>query len=119
MKYKTTGIVLKSIRYRDNDRIVQIFTREFGKVSYLVHAPASKRAVCRTPYLQALTLLSLEVDHRDKRDLQHIVEATPLKFHPDLLADTTKSAIAFFIAETVCSALYANEQDVNLFDYLE
>ncbi|MBP5318565.1 MAG: DNA repair protein RecO [Paludibacteraceae bacterium] len=119
MKYKTKGIVLKSTRYRDNDRIVQIYTQDFGKVSYLVHAPASKRSVCRTPYLQALSVLSLEVDHHDKRELQHIVETSPLELHPGILADPLKAAIAFFMADLAAAALYSADQDEDLFDFLE
>lgn len=119
MKQKTQGIVLRSMRYRDNDRIVDIYTRDFGKISYLVHAPASKRAACRAQYLQVLTVLSMEVDHHDKRQLQRIVEATPVELHPDILADPLKAAIAFFMADLAGAALYASDQDEDLYDFLE
>ena len=75
MIYKTKGIVLESFKYRDNQSIVHVLTEEFGKVSYLVYAPQSKRASIRQSNMQVLSILDMEVEHLPHRDLQRIKEA--------------------------------------------
>lgn len=44
MLYSTKGIVLRLVQYKDNSYIAEIYTQKFGKLSFSVHRPQSKKA---------------------------------------------------------------------------
>ena len=72
MQVKTTGIVLHSIKYSDSANIVTVYTRHFGRVSYMVHGVNKKKSVCRPAYLQALSMLEMDVYHVPGKSIQRI-----------------------------------------------
>ncbi len=43
MTTSTSAIVLSKIRYKDNDIIVKIFTREYGAISFIVKGSAKSK----------------------------------------------------------------------------
>ena len=114
----TEGVVLKSRKYKENSHIVQIYTRQLGKQSYLVHAPQSKRARFRASYLLPLSLLDLEVSHRPLRELGEIADARPRGLFPSISAHPVKASLAFFIADVVSATQLQGERDDMLFEYL-
>ena len=114
----TPGIVLKYWKYKENDCIVQIYTRELGRQSYLVHAPQSKRSKFRAAYLQPLSCLDLEVTHSPKRDLGSIADARPSHVHLSLSSDPVKASLSFFLADLIAATQLQGERDEELFDYL-
>lgn len=118
MQHSTQGIVLTTTRYKDNAYIVNIFTRDFGKVSYMVHHPQSKKAKVRTQHLGAMTLLDLEVLHRENKEIQQLSEA---KLHPlsyALYEDPAKISICLFMADVVQKSLETSNADTDLFQFL-
>lgn len=119
MIYKTKGIVLETFKYRDNQSIVHILTEEFGKVSYLVYAPQSKRASIRQSNMQVLSILDMEVEHLPHRDLQRIKEARLSCINHGILSDPIKMSISFFIAEITDKCIYSSEKDTILFGFIK
>ena len=119
MIYKTKGIVLESFKYRDNQSIVHVLTEEFGKVSYLVYAPQSKRASIRQSNMQVLSILDMEVEHLPHRDLQRIKEARLSCINHGILSDPIKISISFFIAEITDKCIYSSEKDTALFGFIK
>lgn len=115
---RTRGIVLKCVGFRDNKSIAHILTEEFGKISYLVYAPQSKKARIRQYNLQPLTVLELDVEHIPQRELQQIKEAHPVSLNSTLLTDPAKMAICFFMAEVIDKSTGAIEKDTSLFRFL-
>ena len=75
MLYKTQGIVLHSLPYKDVYTILHIYTKDFGRVSYLVSRKSSKRSSLSRSLFMPLSILDLEVEHLNKRDIQRIKEA--------------------------------------------
>ena len=63
MQVKTNGIVLHSIKYSDSATIVTMYTRQFGRVSYMVNAVNKKKSVYRASFLHPLSILELDVFH--------------------------------------------------------
>ena len=74
MMEKTRGIVLRTIRYSDAALIADIYTESRGTLGFLVRVPRSRKSVIRNVLLSPLTLLELEIDYRENRKLQRLVD---------------------------------------------
>ena len=68
MLYKTQGIVLHSLPYKDVYTILHIYTKDFGRVSYMVARKRGKRSSVSQALFMPLSVLDLEVEHQNKRD---------------------------------------------------
>lgn len=118
MQHSTQGIVLGVTRYKDNAYIATIYTQLFGKVSYAVYNPQSKRAKVRMPHLSPMTLLEMEVTHRDNKDIQQINE---VKLHPlsySLHDNPIQNSLCFFMAEVIQKSIEAKNADTELFAFM-
>lgn len=118
MLQKTEAIVLHALKYGEQKMIVDMFTREMGRQSFVVPVPKSGRAKVGKQLLQPLTLLMIEADVRPQASLQRLREATMLVPLGQLLADPSKLAIALFVAEFLYHALRGEQRDAVLFDYV-
>jgi DNA repair protein RecO (recombination protein O) len=115
---KTEGIVLHSLKYGEQRVIVDIFTREQGRLSFIVPVPRSERSKIKKQYLQPLTLLQLECDVRPQQQLQKLRDASLLQPLPSLLSDPKKLTICLFVSEFLYHALKGEQQNTPLFDYV-
>ena len=118
MNTKSEAIVLHTLRYGDSRLIVDMFTREHGRLSFAVPAPRSSRSKLKKQYFQPLTLLHIEADVRPTQQLHRLKDASLLTPLPSLLADAQKLAIGLFIAEFLYHALRQEQCNVPLFDYV-
>ena len=76
MLYSTKGIVLRLVQYKDNSYIAEIYTQRFGKISFSVHRPQSKKATIRNYHLMPFSLLDMQIEYKENRDIQKIREAS-------------------------------------------
>ena len=119
MYQKTTGIVLHSLKYNDTSNIVDIYTRESGRASFLVKLPKSRKGGVRPVLFQPLAIVELEADFRPTASIHYIKEAKSaypfrsLPYHP------YKMSIAMFLAEFLYRALREEEPNEPLFAYLQ
>ena len=118
MKTKTEAIVLHSVKYGEQKLIVEMFTRQCGRLSFAVQLPRSAHAKLKKQYFQPLTLLYIEADIRQQVQLQKISEASLLTPLPSLLSDPSKLAIGLFVCEFLYHALRDEQQNAPLFDYI-
>jgi len=120
MRFTTEAIVISSIKYGEADLIVKCFTASSGLRSYLLrNILKSKKGKLRTAMFQSLTLLTVEVFHKDKGILERIHEAKILYPLKTLQNDFSKTAIVFFIADVLRYAIQEEEQNIALFDFLK
>ena len=75
-----TGIVLHTLKYNDTSNIVDIYTEQSGRVSFLVKIPRSRKTGVRSVLFQPLAIVELEADVRPTSSLHRIREAKSL--HP-------------------------------------
>ena len=119
MQIKTTGIVLHTLKYSDSATIVTIYTRQFGRASYMAYGANKKKAVCRSAVLQPLSIVELDVAHTPTKEIQRIKElrtAVPfieIPFHP------VKNSIALFLSEVLFRTLRQSDPDEELFHFLD
>ena len=96
MLCKTRGIVLHSIPYNDKYSIIYMYTEAFGRASYLVARSRGKKSSVSKALFMPLSVVEMEVEHLNKRDLHRIRE--------------TKLCLFRVVKET--------EPDPRLFEYL-
>lgn len=117
MLYSTKGIVLRLSQYKDNSYIAEIYTQKFGKVSFSVHRPQSKKASIRSYHLMPFSLLDMQIEYKENRDIQKIREASLAAECYTVVDNPVKGLICQFMAEVVSKTLEINNADDFLFDY--
>lgn len=118
MLTKTQGIVLHSIPYNDKYAIIYMYTRVFGRASYLVPRSRGKRSFVSKALFLPLSVLDLEVDHQNKRDLHRIRESKSCFPQGELFSNPIKNVLALFLAEVLFRVVREAQPDERLFDYL-
>ena len=118
MYQKLTGIVLHNLRYNDTSNIVDIYTEQSGRVSFLVKIPRSRKTGVRSVLFQPLALVELDAEVRLTSNLHRIREAKSLHPFRSLPYHPYKSSIALFLAEFLYRALREEAPNEPLFAYL-
>lgn len=120
MQVSTRAIVISKIRYGEHDLIVKCFTQEFGLRSYMIKgAFRSKKSKLKPAYFQLLSILHLEADHKDNRQLQYIKEVKVDQNLYTIHSNVVKGAVVLFLAEVLSSVLQEEVPNQELFNYLE
>ncbi len=118
MLYKTRGIVLNFIKYRETSIIVRIYTEQFGLTSYIVNSVRSKKSKNKIALFQPLTLLDLVVYNRKSSNLNRISEMKCAVPFSEIPTNIKKSSIALFMTEMLVKTLKGEEGNAQLFDFL-
>lgn len=119
MQQKTTGIILHSLKHTDSTSILTVYTRGFGRVSYLVRGINKKKSVCRAALLQPLSIVEMDVTHMPGREIQHIKEMRIEHPFNGIPFDPVKNSLALFLSEVLFRTLRQTEPDESLFLFLE
>ena len=118
MLCKTRGIVLHTLPYSDTYTIIYMYTEMFGRVSYLVTRSRGRRSLVSKALFIPLSVLNMEVEHQNKRDLHRIRETRACFPQSDLFLHPLKNALALFLSEVLFRVLRETEPDPPLFRYL-
>jgi DNA repair protein RecO (recombination protein O) len=121
MLYKTRGIALSYIKFKESSIIAKIYTEVFGIQTYIVNGVRSSNVKSnRIALFQPLTLLDLVVYHKGKQDEIHRISEikcyrpfTTLPYH------VSKSSLALFVTEILVKSLREEEENQPLFHFLE
>lgn len=120
MQVKTKAIVFSAIKYGDTSLIVKAFTASDGIKSYLLRGVlSSKKGKLKTAYFQPLTQLEIVANHRNKGTLETLREAKVFYHYQTLYADMAKNAMTLFLAELLVNSIREEEQNAELFEFLE
>jgi DNA repair protein RecO (recombination protein O) len=118
MFHKTKGIVLHTVKYSETSIIAKIYTEKLGLVSYMIKGVRSSKSTSKAALLQPLTLLDMEVSHRENKQLQYIKEFRRDYVYQSIPFDTLKSAIALFLLELVSKSIREHEQNSEMFEFI-
>ena len=118
MLVKTEAIVLHSLKYGETRLIVDLFTREVGRLSCIIPLPKTPKSRLKKQYFQPMTLLEVEVDLRQRLQLQKLKDARLLAAYTSIPFSPEKLALSLFIAEFLYHALRSEQQNELLFVYL-
>ena len=118
MLTKTEAIVLHSFKYGEARLIVEMFTRQEGRLSFIVQLPKTPRSKLKKQFFQPLTLLEVVADLRPNAQLQKLKDARLLAPFTSLPFEPVKLSISLFLAEFLYHATKGEQQNAPLFDYI-
>lgn len=115
---KTRAIILHTIKYGESSLVVQAFTREWGRMSFLLKGARKTKKGNKSSLFQPLFLLDLDVYFKDGREMQWIKEATYVGAPPVFAGNIVKSTQAIFICELLSHTLQESEKNEALYGFL-
>ncbi|MBR1688364.1 MAG: DNA repair protein RecO [Prevotella sp.] len=118
MLIKTEAIVLHSFKYGETRMIVDVFTRERGRVSLIAAVPKSAKSRIKKQYFQPMTMLAIEYDERQRVQLQKLKDARLLHPYSQLPFDIAKLSVSLFTAEFLYYALRSEQRNEPLYCYI-
>lgn len=118
MYHKTRGIVFHCIKYSETSVIARIYTEKLGLQSYMVKGVRSAKSKSKAAMLQPLTLLEMEVSHRENKGLQFIKEFRRAYVYQSIPFDTLKATVSFFLLEVISKSIREHEPNGELFEFL-
>lgn len=119
MFQQTKGVVLHTVRYKDNALIADVYTELSGRASYQLTIARTRRATVKPVLFQPLALVEVVADARPGAAIYKVKEAKALYPFSDLPFHPQKSAIALFLAEFLYRALHSEGENRPLYAYLE
>ena len=119
MLANTEGIVLHMIKYGDSSVIATIYTREFGKQSYILNAARSKKSKNKAGLLQPMFIVDLVTYQKQNREIQRIKEIKIHQTYQNIPFDLTKTAQAIFLAEVLYKTINEEESYPEMFDFIK
>lgn len=118
MLYKTRGIVLNYMKYRETSIIARIFTELFGRQSYIIHGVRARKPRYNIALFQPLMPLDMVVYHKKHASIQRVAEVRCHWPIGGLLGDIRKAAIATFLTELLTKVIHEEEHNESLFYFL-
>jgi DNA repair protein RecO (recombination protein O) len=119
MLEKTRGIILHQIKYSDSGIVAQLYTRKFGRQSFLIKGMRNRKTGKHNILFQPLFILDLEIYYKGSREMQMLKEFS-VSFTPyDIYSDIKKSSVAIFLGEVLTGVLKEESPHQEMFDFIE
>ncbi len=118
MLEKSHAIVLHTLKYGDHKVVVEMFTRTWGRLSFIVTLPKSAKSPFRKQYFQPMTILEVESDVRPRVALQKLHDVRLQVPYTSIPLSPAKLSIILFVAEFLYYALRSEQRNELLFDYI-
>lgn len=118
MLYKTRGIALSYIKYKESSIIARIFTEVFGMQSYIVNSVRTKTAKTKIALFQPLTILDLVVYHNTRKEINRISEMKCSFNMQTIPYNIKKTSIALFLTELLNKTLHEEEENERLYEFI-
>lgn len=119
MQSKTSGIILRTIRYSDKSSIATIYTREYGRISYMVYGLSGKKSNGKAAFSFPLSIIEVNASFHPGKEIQQLKDIRIEYPFTGITCDPVKNAIALFLAELLMKTLRQPDPDPDLFDFLE
>ena len=121
MLFKTRGIVLNFVKFRETSIVTRIYTEDFGLQSYIVNSVrgGSRKSKSKISFFQPLTPLDLVVYHKKTGGLTRISELQCSEPYETIPYNVRKSSIALFVTEVLNKSLKEEEGNRDLFAFIE
>lgn len=120
MIQSTKAIVINTIKYGDTSLIATCYTEKHGIKTYMLKGIlAAKKSTIKLAYFQPLMVLNLTANHNNKGALNFIKDVEVLNFNHSIYSTIKKQTIALFLAEIVYFSIREEEENSQLFQYLE
>ena len=117
MIVNTTAIVLKTFPYGETSLISRCFTKEKGKISFIIKGAQSKKNLL-SPYFQPLSYIQIIYNENAKRELQIISKVNFVNIWLKIPTSLKKMTLLQSILEITDFTLEKNDPHSGLFNIL-
>jgi DNA repair protein RecO (recombination protein O) len=115
---KTGAIILHQLKYTDTGIIVQVYTRKFGRLSFIIKSMRNKKDRKQNVHFQPLSILDLIIYYKESRGMQVLKEFSVSYMPASIQSNIKKSCIAIFLGEVLSSVLKEESPHEELFDFI-
>jgi DNA repair protein RecO (recombination protein O) len=115
MLYTTRAIVLHYKKYNDKSLVVKAYTQAEGLNTFFVRL-SGKMGLS---YFQPLTLLNVVAYRKENNTMQNLKEVSLAQPWHSISSNIIKGSLAVFMAEVFIKSVKQQEQDTDLFEFLE
>jgi len=119
MLEKTRGIILRQVKYTDSGIVAQLYTRKFGRQSFLIRGIRNSKAGKHNILFQPMFIHDLEMYYKTSREIQVLKEFSVFFSPYNIYSDIKKSSVAIFLGEVLTSVLKEESSHEEMFDYIE
>jgi len=116
----TPAIVIHTLKYGDTSLIATCYTQKCGIKTYMLRGVLkAKKSKLKSAYFQPLMQLVLTANHNNKGNLNSIKDVEVEFFYSSIYSDIKKQTIALFLSEILYYSIREEEQNIQLYKYLE
>jgi len=119
MTTQTQGIVLRTVKYSDKSSIATVYTRDFGRVSYMIYGISGKKSALRSALFLPLSIIDISTIHQPGKEIQQFKDVRIEYSLNTISSDPVKNAIAVFLTELLYKSLKRQEADEIIFDFIK
>jgi len=113
---KTEAIMLNSVKYGDNRLILNVYTREYGRMTLSVTIPRTSNRASALPYCQPL--FQNEIEYTARGNIRRAARITPSFTYRTIPFDTAKMSVAMFLSEILTKTLTFAEKNDDLYNFI-
>ena len=117
MIINTDAIVLKTFSYGETSLISRCFTKDKGKISFIIKGAKSKKNLV-SPYFQPLSFINIIYKENEKRELQIVSKVSFVQIWTQIPLSLRKMSLSQSILEISDFTLEKNDPYPNLFNVL-
>jgi len=117
MIVNTTALVLKTFPYGETSLISRCFTKEKGKISFIIKGAQSKKNLI-SPYFQPLSYIQIIYSEKESRELQIVSKVNFVNIWLKIPASLKKMTLLQSVLEITDFTLETNDPHPRLFDKL-
>ena len=116
---KTEAIVLKTRKFQESSLLVTLFTKEYGKMNFIVQGIRSPKAMKKHSYFQPMSCIDVVMYFKETRDLQKITESALNVFFNRLQSEQTRMALGIIGTEIFDIVIRENEPNYPLYNFFK
>ena len=117
MIVNTTALVLKTFPYGETSLISRCFTKEKGKISFIIKGAQSKKNLI-SPYFQPLSYIKIIYSEKENRELQIVSQVNFVNIWLKIPKSLKKMTLLQSVLEITDFTLETNDPHPRLFDTL-
>ncbi len=115
---KTRAFILSTLKYRESSLILEMFTEEKGRASFIISGVRTKTKKHTIGVLQAGNWVEVLAYFRPGAQLNRIKEVRAMRLYKHIPFSVTKRAILLFCTELAHKLIKSQEQHIELFEFL-
>ncbi|MCM1291898.1 MAG: DNA repair protein RecO C-terminal domain-containing protein [Prevotella sp.] len=113
-----TGLTLGRVRHNDRFEVVTLYTRQRGRVPFIVSSAATPKGRLTRARLMPLSIVETTFNFKSNVDLQRPGQFNVVRQFPTIYSDPRKSALTFFLTEFLSQLLRDYPADDAMWNFI-